>query len=380
VEPGWPGPVQLRARLVAAIEAAGCLTDPAWRRAFAEVPRHLFVPSFHRPVGEGVSTWDVLGSDDPEPGRRAEWLAACYADQALVTRLAFDGPVSSSSRPSLMALMLEALLAEEGDRVLEIGTGTGYNAALLAHRLGPEAVVTVDLDEELAAGARERLALAGCPVRVVAADGAEGWKPGAPYDRVIGTCSVAAVPGAWIEQCRPGGVVLVPMGSGLLRLRIGGAGHAEGRFLPVPAHFVPLRGTSGAHGGAEAPARPAAEPLYRPRTRTSVRLAAEEGFRFLLDFALPQIEFLVGAGEDRRTMPVTAATADGSVARVTAEGWVVRSGPRDLWTEVERLHAVWTAKGRPGRERYGVSVTPDGQRLWLDDPADPEAIPLPAGG
>ncbi|MGH8940795.1 MAG: methyltransferase domain-containing protein, partial [Actinomycetes bacterium] len=117
------------------LAALGVL-DPAWREAFEQVPRHVFVPQFYRPDGTLV--------DGADPDMRDEWLDAVYRDDSLITqRLAQPGsgmmvPTSSSTRPSLMALMLGMLDVQDGQTVLEIGTGTGYNAALLAYLLGDD--------------------------------------------------------------------------------------------------------------------------------------------------------------------------------------------------------------------------------------------------
>lgn len=150
------------------------------------------MPRFYRRV-EGPD----YGSDAYEPvdGASTEqhdaWLAHLYGDHALVTRYGADPPhqpASSSSQPTIMARMLEALEVAPGDRVLEIatGTGTGYNAALLCERLGSEQVTTVDIDASLVEAASERLRLAGYIPTVAVTDGADGYPAGAPHDRRIG--------------------------------------------------------------------------------------------------------------------------------------------------------------------------------------------------
>ncbi len=104
--------------------------------------------------------------------------------------------------------MLEALDISLGMSVLEIGTGTGYNAALLCHRLGSACVTSVDIDPALVDAARERLAALGYTPRLAARDGSAGYPPGAPYDRVIATVGVHVIPAAWIGQTREGGRIL----------------------------------------------------------------------------------------------------------------------------------------------------------------------------
>ena len=187
----------LRGRMVRRIVAGGGLTDPAWRAAFAEVPRHLFV--LDELVEEGGDP-DVPAAapDSGDLRRNLRRLAGAYADRPIATRVVGGELVSSSSQPSLMALMCQALEVGDGQRVLEIGAGTGYNAALLAHRLGPGAVTTVDLEPEITASARAHLDAYGTraarSVAVVTGDGALGHPPRAPYDRIMATCALPSVP------------------------------------------------------------------------------------------------------------------------------------------------------------------------------------------
>ncbi|MGW4706001.1 methyltransferase domain-containing protein [Streptomyces sp. NPDC004285] len=304
-----------RHALVREVEADGLLTDPAWRAAFAEVPRHLFVPYYYVSASGG---YERLWSGDPEPDRRERWLRGAYADTAIATRVRDGDLVSSASQPSLMALMLDALDVRDGDDVLEIGAGTGYHAALLCHRLGEGHVTTVDLDEEIAEAARTHLAAVGYRPAVLAADGARGCPERAPYDRIVATCAVPSVPYSWLAQCRPGALVLAPLSTGLILLRVRDAGHAEGRFLATSAYFVALRGA-----GAQGPGRP--PPRHGP--------AGDERFLFLWG--------LVGGTLDRR----------------------------------EAL-SLWLRERRPERERFGVTVSGGRQWAWLDDPGGPYAWPL----
>lgn len=372
VEPGDPyaeAAVPLRARLVRRIVNAGALADRDWLAAFTAVPRHVFVPVYYRPnpVGGGFSR---LSADAADPRSRARWLAGAYADQPLVTHLRGGRPLSSSSQPSLMAAMLEALRMREGHKVLEIGAGTGYNAALLAHRFGASAVTTVDLDAALTDGARARLAGTGfAAVTVVTGDGALGWAAGGPYDRIVATCELPRVPAPWLRQCRPGGLILAPFNGGLIALRVTGDGHAQGTFLPAPAYFVSLR-------GADAVAHPAPEaigPRERVRTTTTPPgVLDDELFRFLLTLVAGELEMRWAFGG--RGVALTAA--DGSAARADRDGAVLLAGPRDLWALVEEAYGLWERENRPGRERFGMTVHGDHQWTWLDGPDGPNAWEL----
>ncbi|MEV0284367.1 CocE/NonD family hydrolase C-terminal non-catalytic domain-containing protein [Kribbella sp. NPDC050820] len=141
---------ELRRTLVGALAADGSITDAAWRAAFAAAPRHLFVPRFYQNTSEGSAQIDVSAGD--------QWLRTVYSDTHLVTK---DDVTSSSTAPSLMATMLEALDLSGDETVLEVGTGIGYNAALLSERLGDTQVVSIGIDPQSVDDARRHLATAG---------------------------------------------------------------------------------------------------------------------------------------------------------------------------------------------------------------------------
>ena len=223
-----PGPAasltQLRERLVAEVLQTSGIRDERIAAALHDVPRHLFLP--HLPPQDA------------------------YLDDAIVTKRDADGqPISSSSQPAIMAIMLDQLTLAPGQRVLEIGAGTGYNAALMRHIVGPPgAVVSVDIDADLVDRAREHLASAGYPdVTVVAADGADGYPPGAPYDRVIATVGVSDLAPSWLHQAGPGARIVVPLdvrGSQLAVAfgRSGTGGHWVSRSI-APCGFMRMRGS-----------------------------------------------------------------------------------------------------------------------------------------
>ncbi|NGO72530.1 methyltransferase domain-containing protein [Streptomyces boncukensis] len=308
--------------LVRELVSGGALRDPAWRAAFEQVPRELFVPYFYVPARGGG--YERLWRDDPDPERRRRWAEGVRSDRPLATRIRDGELVSSSSQPSLMARMLEYLELRDGMDVLEIGTGPGYNAALLCHRLGDARVTTVDLDPEITDAARAHLAAAGHRPHVLTTDGARGCPAHAPYDRIIATCALPWLPPAWLAQCAPDALVLAPVASGLLALRVPGGGPAGGRFKPTPAYFVPLRGGT-----------PAPHPEPEPGPESGVPRAGQrdDTFRFLLTLSGGRLE----PGE---------------------------------------AHDLWRRAGRPGRERYGVSVRDGRQWAWLDDPEGPYTWPL----
>ncbi|MGH2479694.1 MAG: protein-L-isoaspartate O-methyltransferase family protein, partial [Ktedonobacteraceae bacterium] len=204
------------------------------REAFLTTPRHAFL----------------------EPGggcEREQWLREVYQDTAILTKQDERGrPLSSSSQPSVMAWMLEALAVQPGMRVLEIGTGTGYNAALLTRLASdPAQVVTIEIDPALATLARLRIEdVVGPGVTVVTGDGRLGTPEHGPYDRIIATASAFPVPSPWIAQLAPAGRLVLDLrgniGGGLIVITKQADGSATGHFLVVKetVSFMGVRATA----------------------------------------------------------------------------------------------------------------------------------------
>ncbi|HEY0130498.1 MAG TPA: protein-L-isoaspartate(D-aspartate) O-methyltransferase, partial [Allosphingosinicella sp.] len=154
--------------------------DPAVLRAMREVPRHLFVPEEARPFA--------------------------YENRPLPI-----GHEQTISQPYIVALMTDLLKARPGDVVLEVGTGSGYQAAILS-RLGAR-VHSIEIVEPLATRAKARLAELGyADVEVRGGDGYAGWPERAPFDRIIVTAGASHVPQPLIDQLRTGGKIVIPVG------------------------------------------------------------------------------------------------------------------------------------------------------------------------
>lgn len=178
--------------------------------------------------------------------------------------------------------MLETLDVRDGERILEIGTGTGYNAALLAHRLGDDNVFSLDIDSELVDTARQRLARIGRHPHLAAGDGAEGWPPHAPYHRILCTCAVRCIPAAWYDQLTPGGQLLVdfkPHGGNLVLLHKK-ADRLEGQFTTYYGAFMVMRQRVPPIGDVH---HPSAAPVHRRQANpTTHRGQAHRRRRVLL--------------------------------------------------------------------------------------------------
>ncbi len=219
---------RLRQQLVQQLKARGVLHSEALEQALLRVPRELFLPEI----------------------ARREGLERIYADEAIVTKRSSQGtPISSSSAPSMMAIMLEQLDLRPGLRVLEIGAGTGYNAALLAELVGnPAAVTTIDIEPDLVEQARQHLARAGYgQITVLCADGVEGAPHLAPFDRIELTVAADDVAPAWMKQLTPGGRLVLPLEihrqqRGQISLALVKREDYLESVAAAYAFFIPLRG------------------------------------------------------------------------------------------------------------------------------------------
>jgi protein-L-isoaspartate(D-aspartate) O-methyltransferase len=346
-----PRAEKLRGQLADQLVSDGAVTADTWRAAFEAVPRHVFVPVFYRQTPNAQPAVDETSPD--------EWLEGVYSDQLLVVS---PDVKSSSTVPSLMASMLEALDPADGHRALEIGTGTGYNAGLLCHRLGDSNVVSVDIAADLVNAARERLASLDYHPTLGIGDGANGWVGGALYDRIVATCAPKRIPQAWIEQTRAGGRIVSPIATGIAVIDFDDKRHGTGHFLPGGAFFMPLRPDS----------RPAdlgsqiADITSAVATARSAELDEsvwfDDNFRFIQALELPGLRFLTKL-PDRGVTIFT--DADGSWARIE-NGTVAQAGPQLLWDIVEAAYQRWDALGRPSRDRFRIDIDADVQQVLLD--------------
>ncbi|MFE9455806.1 methyltransferase, FxLD system [Streptomyces californicus] len=183
-----PSADRLRSQLIDHLVETGCVRTPRVEEAMRTVPRHLFVPN--------------------APLKKA------YGNAPVDTKFDESGAsISCASQPDIVGMMLEQLDVEPGQKVLELGAGTGFNAGLLGYLVGETGhVTTIDVDEDIVDGARGGLAAADIHnVEVILGDGAVGHAPNAPYDRIEATVGAHGVPHAWLDQLAPGGRLLTPL-------------------------------------------------------------------------------------------------------------------------------------------------------------------------
>lgn len=367
-------------RLADYLVSAGVL-DPGdpWLDGLRAVPRELFVPD--RAWAEAADGKPSRLIDrDTDPG---DWLDAVYGTGAVITQRG-DGqtsaddtsspPTSSISSPHVAAEFLRLLGLQRHHRVLEIGTGTGWTAAMLAWRLGDDQVTTVEVDAAVAAAAGANLKAAGFAPIALVGDGARGAADGYPYDRVHVTCGVTTVPYAWVEQTRPGGSIVLPympphgQWGEQLRLDVLDDGSAVGTFHGS-CRYMMLRSQ-----------RRNDWPSYSAGVETTTRLdprepwaALDDGFGLALAASAPHIAITTAGretGDDWSGWVMRLRDLDGNgwaVAAVEDGGGieVVQSGDRPLWHSLECAYFEWVRAGRPRRDAYRMLVTPVGQDVWL---------------
>lgn len=354
--------------MVEALAQSGILKSARLRQAFLAAPRHLFITSYY-PRSTGADA-EPLRADDPALSKAL--LDAAYdPDEAIALRKAADGWTwtSSCSSPAIVCEMLERLNVGEGMSVLEIGTGSGWNSALLSALVGPSgAVHSVEVQPDVASEAREHLEAAGFSgVDVRAADGASGLPDGAPYDRIVVTAGTPDVHHAWLEQLKPDGRLLLPLElpgllSPLLEVEHGGrarfAGHSE---------FMHMLGGEAVYSSLE----PAREPELAALLATPPRVhsppwSAEDAMNTRLSFL-----FYLHLVDSERAASVYLG---GSVWESWAGLWdrqrsglallgderAVSYGDERIWDELMERNTRWTELGRPGLEDYTVVLAAAG--------------------
>jgi len=324
--------------------------------------------------------------DGTDPNHHQRWLNEVYSDKSLVTQYALTPgtpdlwqSTSSSTRPSLMARMLTLLDVHDGNRVLEIGTGTGYNSALLCHRLGSGNVASLDIDPELVDLARDRLATLGQHPTLAVGDGAAGFADDAPYDRIIATCAVQTIPAPWLAQLQPGGLIVADLRgdltSSLLVARDNGDGTVSGRFLAEPGHFMWLRAhvDNPLRDGGRFATHIDYDDVHTTTTSLNPTILDEPSFRFFLQFIAPDMGRIWTSNRNGKTL-VRISDGRGAWADVDpVSGTVIQGGPTDLFKHIEHAANLWEKHGRPDPTRLGITAGPTGRTLWLDSPQHPIA-------
>ncbi|WP_326611277.1 methyltransferase domain-containing protein [Streptomyces scopuliridis] len=357
--------VELQHRLASTMAARGDWpADSPWvRQAVEDLPRHRFAP-------DRVWSWDgsryVPADRTTDPGRWAE-LVYPGPDEPTITHITDGLATSSLSCQSIVVDMLDSLMVEPGHRVLELGTGAGWNAALLAARAGAGSVTSVEVDAQLAAMARGRLDSVDAGVTVEVGDGAHGRPEGAPYDRLIATYAVDEVPWSWVEQTRPGGRIVTPWGRlGHVALTVAADGRSASGWVQGLAMFMPSRGIGQGLPWHEVRSDNSLK-AEGPFPRDLLPLRADLGLLFALRVMLPEVRITTETDwgvtawlHDTSSWATLVTTADGNVV-------AYQGGPRRLADEIDQAWQKWQNADAPGLHDFGMTRTPDQQYIWSGD-------------
>ncbi|MEU6712870.1 ATP-grasp peptide maturase system methyltransferase [Nonomuraea sp. NPDC046802] len=358
--------------------------NSSWRHAIEFVARELFLGNAVFQSTEHGDRWDVISRVDMSTD---DWLCLVYRDVTWVTQVngimaeqatgrTSGVPTSSSTMPSLVVRMLEAAQVREDDKVLEIGTGTGYSTALMCYRLGDGRVTSIEYDPAVAARAHNAIQAAGYTPTLAVGDGLAGYADNAEYDRLIATCSVRYIPVPWMWQVRDGGTITTPMagwmgGVAFAHLTLDDAGNANGRFLSDDLYFMTAR------PHLPHPLASTLVPRGEPReSRIDPNILDDSTGLFVAQLGAPSAQ-RAGLGDDTILLDV-ATGSQASTRKAENGGWVVQQhGPLRLWDAVEDAIGIWRQAGSPHQSSFGLTVTPSWQRVWLGD-VDGPSWDLPA--
>lgn len=382
---GRPGRTELGRSLL----ENGFMTS-GWAPAFAAVPRTAFLPDLMWPhdaaTGRAVTVHKTVDA--------AAWYEYANSNVPIVTQWD-DGKhtgtepgkafTSSSSMPSVVFSMLADLDVQAGHKVLEIGTGTGWNAGLLAHRVGAGNVVSVEVDPAVSEAASTALRRVGYgDVNVITGDGLLGYPPDAPYDRVIATCGLRSGLFAWVQQTTPGGVIIAPWGThyayteATARLVVAEDGNSASGHFTQPVNFMRVRSqrlVRAEHSGY-VPARGTGDADKSTTTITEPEFltGSLDVEAFAVGLQVPNCAHVPDRKQAGKRPVWFYSLTDKSWAVVVFRdghetATVYQSGDRRLWDEVEAAFRWWQEQGRPGFHRFGLTVTADRQVPWLDQPS-----------
>lgn len=371
----WKRSQDAREQLVVRLQEQGVLRSDRVAQAFLQTPREAFVSTFYEQ--QGGPQWI-----EQKPGMFEEgaWIEKVYRNKPLVLLCSErNHAISSSSAPAVMALMLEALHIEPGMHVLEIGTGSGYNAALLARLAGdPRLVTTIEVDPSLAEKAQYALRALVGEITVRVGDGRQGESEYAPYDRIIATASSPAFPRPWFEQLAPHGQLVMDLqgslnqSSFLLVQKSADGRKATGVFSDHFIYFMPLR-----------PAEhdlPLSSLLQKDITQ-EITLAMpalsemlfDEAFHWFLQWRFPgitrtNVTLKQGGPVGQRIITLVDVKQETlfQLTEIKEGQWFGRQrGGRGLWLRIERAYAEWCSYGKPAQSAYHVEIDEEKAELVL---------------
>jgi protein-L-isoaspartate(D-aspartate) O-methyltransferase len=359
---------ELIRRYVKELKGTGAIKTKQVERAFSRVERHKLLEWFYLPAEKGEFeyagrrlTKRDFDAQNPDP----ELLKIIYSDDSVLTRV---NPPSSSSQPSLVACMLELLELKKGMNVLEIGAGTGYNAALMQEIVGGAGhITTIDIQEDIVEQTRRLLRASGYGgIEVIAADGAQGFPENASYDRIIATVGCPDISFRWAEQLARDGFMLIPLQHGaegtnpLVRIWTKGE-----RFL---GRFVGGSGFMSIHGELAIEQRPSFDDIARLHSREPRAVYPHFGiFREIVESSkgksmgqvMDLLLFMVIVGNKKVSnwAPLSFWDKEKGAAMFREDG-IALYGDESLLDDLKSLSEQWDGLGRPGFSGWQLEFIP----------------------
>ncbi|MFB8310166.1 methyltransferase [Streptomyces sp. NPDC055961] len=376
-----------RAAMVARLEESGELGRGPVREALLALPREILLPhAYVRVSGPGADPIDWRLLDGSHPDDRQEWLELIHSNESILLQRDGEpldalprGPITGGHMTSMSTYTpatveaLQAMELDSGQRYLELGPGPGVSLALAAAITGPGLATGVELDGPMAAFAQRNLDHLGVGAVVIEGDALEGHEARAPYDRIHSGIGVPCVPEPWVEQLAPGGRLLTtlatrtPSWPGQLLVTRTAAGTVEAVLRGRPRGYRPLLGYRWLNALDHR-----ARIKDDPGTARSTRLAPppDDAYGFWLAAAY----LAPGLVRDfqAETMTIVAPEDDSWAVAGPGDGTVRVHGPRDVWAELEDLHARWEQAGRP--EWYRVDLRDSSEVQYVTAGAGPKAL------
>lgn len=376
-----------RAGMADRLTADGVLTDKLLRDALLRLPREALLPhAYVRVSGPGADPIDWRLLDGSHPDDQEEWLDLIHSDESILLQRDGEpldalprGAVTGGHMTSMSTYTpatVEALQAMElrpGHRYLELGPGPGVSLALAATITGPGLATGVERDGHMTAFAQRNLDRLGVGATVVEGDALEGHEARAPYDRIHSGIGVPCAPEPWVEQLAPGGRLLTtlvtrtPSWPGQLLVTRTAAGTVNAVLRGRPRGYRPVLGyrwlTALDHR-----ARIKADPGRARSTRLAPPPDDAYGFWLAAAYLAPGLVRDFQA----ETMTIVAPDDDSWAIVGPGDGTVRVCGPRDVWAELEDLHARWEEAGRP--ESYTVDLTAGTGAQTVTSGAGPKAL------
>lgn len=351
------------------LKKSEAIRSPQVERAFRKVPRHRLLERIYVSTKDfsARSGYRQIQNDplDPKP----EHLRLIYSHRALLTRIGSNGlPTSSTSMAGLIADMLELMNLEPGLKVLEIGAGTGYNAALIAEIVGDQSkVVSVDIQKDVVEQSKRLLRATGYgEIKVIAKDGFFGVAEEAPFDRVVATVGLYDVSPHWIEQLAENGQMLLPIYQGgacpLFRItkdgrRLKGRAMSASGFMSIQGEMVPDAAQPFPQLEQEDEAKVQREPGWHLRKGRSDRW----DFFYFLTASDPRASLLSVPGADDGhswTHWTFGLREMGAAVILGADELVLVGEAESLLKRLEELRDLWESRGRPKASDYEVEFIP----------------------